>query len=329
MEPQLNVFFIHSESLIVLYAALLWTVLDADDGKTVKIRGVGLLLVGLALGAGLYGSAQQTTAITSGVVILLLYVVLVIPISLTGLGLVIGSLTMRFLPRGPWRWMVMIIAFALPLCVVFTAKTDADRRQTERIALAEKRLDAFQQTDVLGSLGGYAIILPVTPLVATNFECTRPNSGGKYTCRTHFRYNNGLRLQANLPAVFQEITVEERAETCRPRCVQFDKLASWCAIRPDWQESIWCEETPAVLVRFSLTSSRHNYERWTKINTGTDEVVLYCREAWKETHCQALFELAPEIQGRAWFVTPAFASPAQAIKMREYGERLWRAMTDV
>lgn len=101
MEPQLNIFLIQPGLLIFLYAALTWTALNADDVNDGKIRGVGLLVVGLALGAGVYEVAQQTTAWTSAVVILLLYGAIVAPILLTGLGLFIGSLILRILPPGP------------------------------------------------------------------------------------------------------------------------------------------------------------------------------------------------------------------------------------
>lgn len=328
----LSLVLIQSVLLIAFYAALMWETMLSENANSGKIRGIFTMGAGGALGFGAYGLGQETTSSAAGATILLFSGIVVAPVVLTGFGLFIGSLIKRFLPRGNWQKSAISIVLASPIILVLWTKYTTEQLQAERLALAEAQLAAFQQTNVQGSLGGYPVRLPGTPLIDTYFDCSYPDEKITRRCQSHFRFHAGQRLPENSPAVFQKLIVSERAETCERRCVPFDELASWCSVRPDMQESVWCDRITVASVHFSLEPSlqpRHSgFENWMRMETGSDDVALYCLMGWDGRRCRAMFELATGIHAVALFKDPDMAGlSTQAIEMRAYSERLWSAMT--
>ncbi len=315
-------------------AFILGFILGRRPGATADIhpiRGGWVFALGAVLAVFTFAMAGGARY-WSGVGVTIMFLIATALTFSGGLGLLLGSLSVRYTTPGRARWIAGTLAFFAPLAALGWASLSV--ANTARAAEEAKaaRIAAFQMTTVEGTFAAYPINLPVSPQIEAAYECKRQDSNGIFTCRSHFAFHDGNRLPADGQAVFKKLQFWAKGDACEGQCLDLQAQTQWCQRRPDFADTVFCDTAPVAKIVFgtepTLEEWHHNFDQWDQRDTGDEGLRLYCLPPEHKRPCQALFEPAPGIFATAWL--PAAPDPdliEQAREMRAYGLEIWTTLT--
>ncbi len=303
------------------------------DGKddVHPVRGPRVLLVAAALGL-LTLSVASGARYWSGVGASMILMVATALVLSVGIGLLLGSLSIRLTAPGRTRWIAGILAFTCPLAALgwTTISIAASERAAER-AKAE-RIAAFQMTTIEGTFAGHPIRLPVSPQIDAFYSCKNRMTGRPSTCRSHFAFHDGLRQQVSDQTLIQELTFWGKGAACDDRCLDAEVQANWCDRRPDFADTVFCDAASSTQLVFgtepSLADWHFGFDQWVPRDMGASQIRLFCIPGAPDRPCQALFEPAQGIYATAWLPqAPDRVLVEQAREMEDYAFEIWKALS--
>lgn len=313
----MGIFIVAAILLGTFYIGLVMGFMPA--GGAHRIRGIGTMIVFGGLAVAIWQSAQNITAPSAGVTILL-FVCLLAIFFIGGFGQLAGSLT-RQLPaesRVIRLAGVLVIVFPAALIAWGIYAIEVNRIANENAELAV--LAEFQNQTLTGSFGGHSIALPVVPSLHIVHACLE----GTRECHTHFWHSTELNMAS--PDTFELSSIRFRIDD-----VIMKKLTIWCANRRQMLDTVWCEGPLEYEIGLRVTESRDPLD--TNIYTvhQAPEAInsIVCNEHWTGLRCHVKFDVTASIEGYIFTsgLTPEEAG-AEAVEALPRINRIWAFMSN-